>query len=182
MAAAGPPTLAAEARPARTAPSAAVPAEWETFDTLVDFQNLPRTYSCDELWYKFRDVLQRLGASPYMDIRPYDCGYRGGGQARSPHVEVKFQLARPVHGSASQYAQVSVIPQRIRLAPGSPGSLGADDCEFAKQLDGSLFPTLPLRVETTDFHCAAAPPSYALAVDSFVLTGASAAAAATPGS
>jgi hypothetical protein len=153
------------------------PAEWQTFDMLVDFQSLPRTYSCDELWYKFRDVLRNLGARAYMTITPYDCGYRGGGEARSPQVEIKFQLPRALHGAATRYAQVSVVEKVIRLRPGSPPSLGPQDCEFAKQLDSTFFPALPVSVETADFRCSAAKPSYALVVNARVVAPASSASA-----
>jgi hypothetical protein len=154
---------------AREAVAKPQPAEWETFDILVDLHNLPRTYSCDELWYKFRGVLHGLGAGPDMTITPYDCGYVGGGQARSPHVEVKFELPRPVQGAAIRYAQMSVVEKIIRLAPGSPHSLVASDCEFASQLVAGFFPALPLHVRTTDFRCTTAPPSYALMVNARIV-------------
>jgi hypothetical protein len=155
--------------------SAVRPAEWQTFDILVDFQNLPRTYSCDDLWYKFRDVLQKLGARAYMTITPYHCGYVGGGRARSPRVEVKFQLPRPLHGADIRYAQMSVVDKSVRLSPGSPRSLDSQDCEFAKQLDNTFFPALPVRVETADFRCSAAKPYYALVVNARIKAPASSA-------
>jgi hypothetical protein len=159
------------------APPTPVPAEWQTFDILVDFQSLPRTYSCDELWYKFRDVLRNLGARAYMAITPYDCGYRGGGEARSPRVEIKFQLPRPLQGPAVRYAQMSVVERSIRLTPGSPPSLGSQDCEFAKQLGSIFFPALPVSVEKADFRCSAAMPSYSLVVNARVVAPASSAPA-----
>ena len=173
----GVPALAGAAR------SAPVPAEWQTFDVLVDFENLPRTYSCDDLWYRFRDVLLQLGARAYMTITPYDCGYPGGGAARSPHVEVEFQLPRVLHGAATRYAQLSVVDASVRLAPGSPRSLDAHDCDLVTQLEGTLFAALPLQIERSDFHCSVSPPSFALTVDARVAAPAAgtspAAAAAT---
>jgi hypothetical protein len=157
-----------------------VPAEWQTFDILVDFQSLPRTYSCDELWYKFRDVLRILGARAYMTITPYDCGYVGGVEAYSPRVEVKFQLPRLLHGRATQYAQVSVVEKSIRLTPGSPSSLGTQDCEFAKQLDTTFFPALPVSVETADFRCSATIPTYAMVINARVVAPASPGTPAAP--
>jgi hypothetical protein len=142
--------------------ASAQPAEWRTYDLLVDFQDLPRTYSCDELWYKFRDVLRQLGARAYMTLTPYDCGYVGGGEARSPHVEVKFQLPQPLQGAATRYAQLSVVNQRVRLAPGAPRSLQASDCEFVRQLQGALLAAVPLRVTVADFNCTAPHASFAL--------------------
>jgi hypothetical protein len=175
-AAAGDPSRAGGAQ---SVTATAQPAEWQTFDVLVDFQNLPRTYSCDELWYKFRDVLIQLGARTYGTISPYDCGTSHGGEARSPHVEVAFQLPRVLHGAAARYAQISVIDSSVRLTPGSPRSLGAYDCEFMKQLHDLFFPALPLRIETAEFNCAAAPPSYTLVLSAPVVRPASRAPAAS---
>jgi hypothetical protein len=162
------------------APSAQ-PAEWRTYDLLVDFQDLPRTYSCDELWYKFRDVLRKLGARAYITITPYDCGYLGGGEARSPHVEVKFQLPQPLQGAATRYAQISVIDQPVRLAPGAPRTLLPSDCEFVRQLQGTLLAALPLHVTVADFDCSAAPASFALTVDALLAARAASRHAQTAG-
>ena len=149
---------------AADAPSAQ-PAEWRTYDLLVDLQDLPRTYSCDELWYKFRDVLRQLGARAHMTITPYHCGYVGGGEARSPHVEVKFQLPKPLQGAATRYAQLTVVNQPVRLAPGAPRSLQPSDCEFVRQLQGTLLAGLPLHVAAADFNCSAAHASFALTLN-----------------
>jgi hypothetical protein len=159
----------------------AEPAEWRTYDLLLDFQDLPRTYSCDELWYKFRDVLRKLGARAYMTITPYDCGYLGGGEARSPHVEVKFQLPQPLQGAATRYAQISVIDQPVRLAPGAPRTLLPSDCEFVRQLQGTLLAALPLHVTVADFDCSAAPASFALTVDALLAARAASRHAQTVG-
>jgi hypothetical protein len=159
----------------------AEPAEWRTYDLLLDFQDLPRTYSCDELWYKFRDVLRKLGARAYMTITPYDCGYLGGGEARSPHVEVKFQLPQPLQGAATRYAQISVFKQPVRLAPGAPRTLLTSDCEFVRQLQGTLLAELPLPVTVADFDCSAAPASFALTVDALLAAPAPSRQAQAPG-
>jgi hypothetical protein len=52
---------------------------------LVDLHDLPQRYSCDDLWYKFRDVLLAMGGRPDIKILVYRCE-RGlpDGQARSP--------------------------------------------------------------------------------------------------
>src|SRR5690348_4653616 len=77
-----PAAAAAAARgagPQRSAdPHAAVaaprPALWRTFNMIVNLQNLPRTYTCNELWYELHGILQRLGAWPYsINILPYNC-------------------------------------------------------------------------------------------------------------
>ena len=159
--------LAGGAYAAAGAPSAQ-PAEWRGYDLLIDFQDLPRTYSCDELWYKFRDVLRKLGARAYMTITPYHCGYLGGGAAQSPHVEVKFQLPQPLQGAATRYAQISAANRPVRLAPGAPRSLLPSDCEFVRQLQGTLLAALPLHVTVADFNCSAAPASFALTLNALL--------------
>jgi len=152
---------------AATAPAAA-PAEWRSYAVLVDFTDLPRTYSCDDLWYKFRDVLLKLGARAYMTITPYRCGVRGGGEARSPQVEVKFQLPQPLHGDTVRYAQISAGDETIKLAPGSPRTLGPDDCELVRQMQQGLLAVLPVRVTSADFRCTGARESFALTLDAVI--------------
>lgn len=159
--------LAGGANAAAGAPSVR-PAEWRSYDLLVDFQDLPRTYSCDELWYKFRDVLRKLGARAYMTITPYHCGYVGGGEARSPHVEVAFQLPQALQGAATRYTQLSVVNQPVQLAPGAPRTLLHSDCEFVRQLRGTLLAALPLQVSVADFDCSAAQASFALTVSALL--------------
>jgi hypothetical protein len=150
-------------------PRAAAPAEWRTYDVLVPFQNLPTSYSCDDLWYKLRDILLKLGARAYMTISPYHCGYVGGGPAYSPSVELKFQLPQLLHGTAAtRYAQLAVVEKAMRLAPGAPPSLQARDCELMSQLQSLLFPSLPVRVSTAAFHCSQPHVSFALTVNASV--------------
>jgi hypothetical protein len=147
----------------------AAPAEWRTYDVLVPLKNLPTSYSCDDLWYKFRDLLLKLGARAYMTISPYHCGYTGGAPARSPSVELRFQLPEVLHGAAStRYAQISVIEKSIRLAPGAPASLRAGDCELMSQLQDMLFPALPVHVSTSAFRCKQPHASFALTVNASV--------------
>lgn len=154
--------------PAPVPASAPAPAEWRSYAVLVDFMALPRTYSCDDLWYKFRDVLLKLGARAYMTITPYQCGVRGGGEARSPKVEVKFQLPQPLHGDAVRYAQISAGDETIKLAPGSPRSLGPDDCELVRQMQQGLLAALPVRVTSSDFRCTGARESFSLTLDAVI--------------
>jgi hypothetical protein len=161
----------------RTVPPAA-PAEWRTYDVLVPLQNLPTSYSCDDLWYKFRALLLQLGARNYMTISPYQCGYLSGPPAHSPSVELKFQLPEVLHGTATRYAQISVAEKTIRLAPGTPSALQAGDCELMKQLRDLFLAALPVHVSTSAFDCTRHPhPSFALTVNASIAVPASAAGA-----
>ncbi len=161
------PALAAAQALATSAapPAMAAPAQWRSYDLLLEFRALPRTYSCDELWYKVRDVLLQLGARPYMTITPYHCGTTRGGEARSPSVEVKFQLLEPLPGAAARYADTTVREEAVRLAPGTPSSLKAGDCELMRQLRETLLTGVPLHVAAAAFSCTAAANSFALIVD-----------------
>ena len=132
------------------------PAEWRSYDVLVDFRALPRTYSCDELWYKVRDVLLQLGARAYMTITPYDCGSTHG--TRSPRVEVKFQMPQTLSGSATRYAEITVSEQAVHLTAGEPSSLQAGDCELMRQMQGTLLAGLPVHVAAAA-STAPRPPS-----------------------
>jgi hypothetical protein len=161
-------------------PAVTVPAEWRSFDIIVTLQALPATYSCDDLWYKFRDVLLTLGARAYMTVTPYHCGASGGSQGRSPSVHVQFQLPQPLHGDATRYEQISAVTRTIRLKPGTPPTLKAGDCELVRQLKSALFDALPVRVTTTDFSCQADGGSFVLAAEAVVEQPEQAATASAP--
>src|ERR1700749_1723011 len=50
------------------APSA--PAVWAPHELIVNLHDLPKHYSCDDLWYKFRAILLTLGARQDLEILP----------------------------------------------------------------------------------------------------------------
>ena len=160
------PVIAAAQTLATSTPSVALtPAEWKSYDVLVEFRTLPRTYSCDELWHKVRDVLLQLGARAYMTITPFDCGTSHGEEARSPSVEVKFQLPEPLRGGATQYAETTVSEQAVRLAPGTPSSLQPGDCELMRQMEDTLLAGLPVHITASAFDCTAAAKSFTLTLN-----------------
>jgi hypothetical protein len=163
--------LAAGAVPAATSEPALLtaPATWHSYDVLVDLRDLPRTYSCDDLWYKFHDLLLELGARAYMTITPYHCGVPGRGEARSPSVELQFQLPQPLEGTATRYAVISAVTRTLHLEPGSPRSFGEGDCELVRQLEESLFTVVPVQVMASAFNCTTAHRA-TTARESFALT------------
>lgn len=172
------PTLAGilAAAAAYATPSPVSPAQWRTYDLLIDLQDLPRSYSCTDLWYKFRDVLLRIGARHYMLIEPERCQVKGGPAERSPRVHVKLQMPYRLSGAQTRYADTSSSEHLIRLAPGEPASLQDSDCALLQQLRDELLGALPVRVAAADFHCAAAGGQFALTVDAQVAAGPPAAA------
>src|ERR1700751_4938831 len=77
----------------------AQPAIWASHSVIVDLKNLPRRYTCDELWYKFKGVLTTLGARPDMKIVPYGCALALGTAGYSPKVQLEFAVPRLVNGT-----------------------------------------------------------------------------------
>jgi hypothetical protein len=124
---------------------------------LVNFQNLPRTYTCDQLWYEFHGILLRLGAPLVgINILPYDCSPSPSGDLKSPNVQARFQL--PFMLQPGLKAPFTAVERTIRLAPGEPKTLHASDCQLLQQIDQTLFASLPVKVHDAHFDCSAPPP------------------------
>jgi hypothetical protein len=121
---------------------------------IVDLQDLPKRYSCDDLWYRFRDVLLSIGARSDMQIFPYQCN------TRSPRVRLQFSLLKTVSGAEVKYASLQAGSETIRLEPGHPRSLDASDCALLQQIKGTLLPALPVRVVSYRLTCVAPTSSH----------------------
>jgi|SRR5579863_3137113 len=142
--------------------AAGKPALWRTYDMIVNLQNLPRTYTCDQLWYEFHGILLRLGAWPYsVSILPYHCSPSPGGDLKSPDVEVRFQLPFFLHGVAAQSAPSQAVERTVRLAPGEPKTLQTSDCQLLQQIDGTMLANIVAHIDSENFHCSAGPPKAA---------------------
>jgi hypothetical protein len=153
------------------APAAAAPAEWRSFDINVRLENLPRSYTCDELWYRFHDVLLAIGARPDMRILTYHCADTRAASGRSPSVQLEFQLPISLSAAQARYADLSVVDRTIRLAPGKPHSLTRSDCELLEQMKGSLLAALPVQVVGATLDCRrrlAAGSPFALEVQALI--------------
>ena len=59
------------------------PAVWMLHMVQVQLHDLPKNYSCYDLWYRFREVLQKIGARPDWKITTQGCVFSGNTQARS---------------------------------------------------------------------------------------------------
>jgi hypothetical protein len=128
---------------ARATEAESAPAVWFPYDILVDLQNLPRHYTCDDLESKFRGVLLSIGARPDMTIVPYQC------HSYSPRIHVLFSLPKTVRG----YAELTAVDESVRLAPGQPASLSSSDCALVRQMKDTLLADLPIRVISYRFTC-----------------------------
>ena len=150
------------------APAEGEPARWRSYDILVDLHDLPKSYSCDELWYKFRDVLLALGADSHIDIVPYRCQGEAGAPARCPRVEVQFKLPEALPSGEARWSDLRAIKRTTRLEPGQPHSLDDSDCALLQQLKDTLFAALPVRVGASRLACGAPPsgsPRFSVSVD-----------------
>jgi hypothetical protein len=134
------------------------PAIWRTYDMIVDFQNLPRTYTCDQLWYEFHGILLRLGApAAGINILPYDCSPSPAGDLKSPHVEIRFQLPFVLE-QGIKGAPIQAVERSVRLAPGEPKTLHASDCQLLQQIDATMFASMPVEAHAAHFDCSAPQP------------------------
>jgi hypothetical protein len=142
----------ASARAAQTTQAAV----WSQHALIVDLRNLPKRYTCDELWYKFRDVLLAIGARPDMKILPYRCDRRVGPVGYSPKVQLEFSMPRAVSGKEERWAQTQVLTKSIRLEPGVPSRIEDSDCALLNQIRETLLQSIGTTV--TDFRLACQAP------------------------
>jgi hypothetical protein len=129
------------------------PAAWIRHDVIVSLDHLSKRYSCDDLWYRFRDVLLAIGARADYQILPYRCEKSLGSQARSPQVQLSFWLPEALTGAQQKWADLSVVRQTIDLRPGQPSTLDASDCQLLRQIKAELLPTLPVKVTSYRLAC-----------------------------
>jgi hypothetical protein len=136
----------AHGSPTDSHPPAGPAAQWRSFDLYVELHDLPRGYTCTELWYRFHDVLMAIGARPWPRIDAYHCDRTPASSSRSPSVQLQFQLPDPLPQAQARYADVSVQRSTIRLGPGKPATFTAGDCELLKQMNDKLLVALPVHV------------------------------------
>jgi hypothetical protein len=138
-----------------TSPAASsVPAMWQTYDLIVNLDHLPRTYTCDDLWYEFRGIVLRLGApGATLVITPYECSPSPQGTLTSPRVEIRFQLPAPVLPQLAGLARLRAVSRTVRIAPGEPKTLKPSDCELLKQIEETLLASLPVHVVESRLDC-----------------------------
>jgi hypothetical protein len=157
-------TVAFLAATSGAATAAAEPARWRPYDLIIDLRDLPKSYSCDALYYKLWDVLWALGARPGMKILTYDCerttanahaGVAPGVPARSPRVHLLFALPDALSGGEARWADVRAVERTIRLEPGHPRTLDASDCALVQQIKDTLLPALAADVVGSRLDCGA---------------------------
>jgi hypothetical protein len=136
------------------------PSRWRSYDLIVDLHNLPHRYSCDDLWYRFRDVLLAIGARPDIKILAYRCEHGlGDANARSPRVHLQFFMPELLAAGQEKWADLDATPTTVRLAPGHPASLLNTDCELLRQMKDGLLASVSQRLISFNLACAAPPQS-----------------------
>ncbi len=141
--------------PSTAAPQKGQAATWRPHDMIVSLHHLPQRYSCDDLWYKFRDVLLALGARPDMKILVYQCGASAGALGYSPRVHLQFSTPELLDRDEAKWAQMQATTRSVRLTSGQPPSLRDSDCELMRQIKDGLLPEVTQRIVSFDLACAA---------------------------
>jgi hypothetical protein len=131
-----------------------IPAVWIPHAIIVNLDALPKRYSCDELWYRFRAILLSIGARPDLKVVPYHC------DGQSPSVQLQFSLPDAVQGAQVRLADLKASNDTITLEPGRPAPLEVVDCELVRQIKDELFTALPVRVVSAELSCAVVSSSH----------------------
>jgi hypothetical protein len=146
--------FAAQGDCATAAAPLAQPAVWMQHMVQVQLSNLPKNYSCYDLWYRFREVLQKIGARPDWKITTQGCVFSGNTRARSPLVELVFYFPEALPPAQAKWSDVKAVPSTVSLEPGrAPNSLDKSDCELVKQIKDALLPALPVQVLDARIDC-----------------------------
>lgn len=136
------------------------PAEWMPHDIIVGLRDLPKRYSCNDLWYRFHDVLLAIGARADIQILPYRCEAALGANARSPRIHLQFETLKALHSTQVSESDGQALFRTVRLAAGQPHSLDEGDCELLKQLKDTLLTSLTMRVVDFNLACSASPTTH----------------------
>jgi hypothetical protein len=141
------------------AASGAEPAQaayWAQHDEIDYLDNLPRLYGCDELYYKYRDVLLRLGARPGMKIYAYGCVHDGGVAAKvRPHVNLTYEVPKALPPAVTGQSAFSTKLVIVHLRPGHPKSLDSGDCILVQDMRDTVLASFSSHVDTGGPNCSA---------------------------
>jgi hypothetical protein len=123
---------------------------------IIHLDQLPKQYSCNDLWYKFRAVMGAVGAQRISEILAYDCGTDRADHGLSPRVHVVFALPDAAVGVQARHAAMRADSAEIRLKPGQPPRLDDLDCALMRQINNTLISAIPLHVVRARWNCRAA--------------------------
>jgi hypothetical protein len=149
-------------------------ATWAQKDLIIKLDPLPKRYSCNALWYKFRDVLLAVGAKPGISVLVYPCDGKADLAAIDPNVHLQFLMPELLPKTTAGWAQFKAAPRRVELAPGHPASLDAADCDLLRQMKADLLDSLAQHVDHSDLTCQPSKVStkpFSLELQALVSTG-----------
>jgi hypothetical protein len=132
-----------------------VQASWSAHDLRFSLQNLPHSYSCEELRGKLQDVLLQLGARPTPQVSVSRCERALGSAARSPRARLLFELPRLLVADQPERESFPALRKRVRLAAGEPNALESHDCALLRQINRFVLPRLPMRIVEFNLACVA---------------------------
>jgi hypothetical protein len=139
---------------AASPPQAAV---WMQHMVEVKLHDLPKNYSCYDLWYRFREVLEKIGARPDWKITTQGCVFSGDTQTRSPQVELEFYFPEGLPPAQAKWSDVKATRNTVVLEAGTAAnSLDKSDCVLVRQIKDGLLPALPVQVLDARVDCASA--------------------------
>jgi hypothetical protein len=134
-------------------------AYWAPHDEIDYLDNLPRTYSCDELYYKYRDILLRVGARPGQ-IYSYGCTSKQGAAEGTPHVDITYSvtnaLPAQIHSNSGLQARLATV----RLSPGNPKSLDARDCSLLRDMSQTVLASFSQHIDASRLQCGSMPSAH----------------------
>jgi hypothetical protein len=165
--------LASARAAAPPAPQYPAWATWVQKDLIIKLDPLPKRYSCNALWYKFRDVLLAIGAKPGPTILVYPCDGKADLAAIDPNVHLQFFMPEVLPKATAGWAQFKAAPRKVELSPGHPASLDGSDCNLLQQMKGALLDSLAQHVEHADLTCQpskASTKSFSVELDTLVST------------
>jgi hypothetical protein len=150
------------------------PAMWAHHALLIDLHDLPKRYTCDELWYKFRDVLVAIGARGDLKILPYRCEPGAGSIAYSPKIQLEFTMPSVLTGRPASLAPLRVRARSVHLEPGTPSHLEDSDCALLEQMRSTLLRSIGTEITDFRLNCqapSAAKPRFEVTVRAYVPAG-----------
>lgn len=140
-----------------TAPSEPALAYWVQHHEIEYLKDLPRQYSCNELYYKYRDILEQLGARAGARIDAFGCNGTPGTSSRdSTRVELLYQIPERLPAAVSGPAVFKARLGTVRFAPGHPRSLQSDDCALVREVRTLLLPSIGAQVKSSHLECSTA--------------------------
>jgi hypothetical protein len=129
------------------AQDAPVTAYWAEHAEVDELGKLPKTYGCDELFYKYRDILLKLGVRPGPKIYAYGCTRPGQPASGSAKVDLGYAIAHPGPVGFKAYKRA------IKLTPGEPKSLTAEDCQLLDDMRQTVIAAISSEVEAHGLDC-----------------------------